>query len=430
MFRCYKKTCITGFFIFYGIIYSVMNWISNFLSNTAFIWVPIILGSLFWHVRKIFFKEKFLFNKVGPKKYTMLEINIPRNVHKSPKAMELAIDVLWNLGGGAMAWQDRLWYGAVFYPSSLEIISVEGSIYFFVRTHDQVTELIKSTIYSQYPQAEINEVDDYTKYVPDFTKHEDTWDLYGVNFKLSQADFIPIKTYVDYELDKNVGSLEEEQKIDPITPFLEYLGTLKKGEQIWVQILVRPAIFNGWRKRAKAHIEEIMKRALDLDDTDPTPNVKLTHGEQEQIKAIERSLDKHGFETKIRAIYIAPKKYFNGSRVGFFKNNVFKPFNSMYLNGFLRNDDTTYVDYVWQDITGRRTPALKRRFFKDYVEREAFYESWTKYINFIWHAKKEPMVLTSEELATLFHIPGQVAETTAIERIEATKSEPPSNLPL
>lgn len=399
--------------------------------NTWFIWLPIILGVLFWLMYYVIYSvDSFVYKKQSPENYKMLEINIPREVHKSPKAMELVIDVLWHLGGGAMGWQNRLWEGAVLHPSSLEIISVEGSIYFFIRAHNQYADLVKQTIYSQYPNAEVNEVDDYTKYVPDYNLHQDTWDLYGAHFGLAKDNFIPVKTYVDYELNKNVGSLDENQKIDPITPFLEYLGTLKEGEQLWVQFIVRADVKSDWRKKASAFIKDLMQRTPADNDVDGTPNVKLTHGEQEQVKAIERSLDKHAFETRIRGLYLAPKKHFNKGRPGFFKNNVFKPFNSQYLNLIKRSGDTTTVDWKWQDITTLRTPALERRFFNDYVHREAFYEPLLKYINFLWYKKIPLDIFTSEELATLFHIPGRVSETSNLERIEATKAQPPQNLPM
>jgi hypothetical protein len=40
------------------------------------------------------------------------------------------------------------------------------------------------------------------------------------------------------------------------------------------------------------------------------------------------------------------------------------------------------------------------------------------------------MILSSEELATLFHIPGRVSTTPSLERIEAVKSDAPQNLPI
>jgi len=42
----------------------------------------------------------------------------------------------------------------------------------------------------------------------------------------------------------------------------------------------------------------------------------------------------------------------------------------------------------------------------------------------------QSFVLNIEELATVFHFPGRVAETPTFGRIEAKKSQPPINLPI
>jgi len=406
---------------------SIMEQIFSHILSIWFIWLPLFLWPILTWAYLGYKENSFIANKF---KYKILEINIPKDVHKSPEAMEMVIDILNHLGGGAMSWKIHWWQGAVFFPSSLEIVSIEGSIYFFIRAHVQVADSVKSTIYSQFPNAEVHEVDDYTKYVPNYNLHQDTWDLYGVDFKLAKDECIPIKTYVDYGLDKSIGTLEEEQKIDPITPMLEFFGGLGPGEQVWIQYIVRTDFLSTWRKDAKKFIDELMKRGKGTIDDDFSETVNLTHGEQNQVKAVERSLSKVAFQTVIRAVYIAPKENFNKSVVGFFKNPIFKPFSSSYFNAIWRNSDTDYVDFIWQDITGKRTPSLKRRFFNDYVNREAFYESRSRYLNFLWYSFNKPFIMTSEELATLFHIPGRVSTTTSLERIDAKKAEPPQNLPI
>lgn len=410
-----------------------MNFVWNFISGTAFIWATIILGLLAWRLYLEYKRQQYVADKI---KYTMLEINIPKDVHKSPEAMEFIIDIFHHMGGGGMSWRHRIWMGSQLHTTSMEIASIEGSVYFFIRASTQIASLIKSTIYSQYPNAEVNEVDDYTKYVPNYNLNENTWDVFGIDYKLAADKFLPIKTYVDYGLDKAVGSLDEEQKIDPLTPMLEYMGTLRAGEQMWLQIIVRADGFSDWRKQAQAWVFEIMGRAQVVADDEPFQTVKLSHGEQEQVKATERSLSKLAFEAVIRGVYIARNQDFKKSRVGFFKGPIFKPFNSQYLNSIRKNSDSTSVDWVWQDVTGKKTPRLKREFFSDYVNRTSFYSSpvdfskpWTVF-RLLTSRKKDYMILTSEELATLFHIPGRVSETTGVERIGATKSEPPTNLPL
>lgn len=410
-----------------------MDFVWNILSQTAFVWAPVIFGYIFYRSYMTYKGQWFVSNKI---KYVMLEINIPKNVHKSPEAMEFIIDVLHHMGGGGMSWRHRLWLGSKLHPASLEIASIEGSVYFFMRVSSQIADLVKSTIYSQYPNAEVNEVDDYTKYVPNYNDRQHDWDVFGIDYKLGSDTFLPIKTYVDYGLDKSIGSLEEEQKIDPLTPLLEYFGTIRAGEQLWLQIIVRADAFSDWRKKAQDWIIEKMGRAQIIADNEPFQTVKLSHGEQEQIKAIERSLSKLAFETVIRGIYIARKDKFRKIPVGFFKNPIFKPFSSQFLNSIRKNSDTTAVDWVWQDITGGKTPRLKREFFSDYIDRASFYNPPLSagkphtFFKMLFPPKPDPMILTSEELATLFHIPGRVSESTSVERIDATKAEPPTNLPL
>ncbi len=41
-----------------------------------------------------------------------------------------------------------------------------------------------------------------------------------------------------------------------------------------------------------------------------------------------------------------------------------------------------------------------------------------------------PLVMNSEELATVYHFPGSVALTPAIERVGSKKGGAPSNLPI
>jgi hypothetical protein len=67
-----------------------------------------------------------------------------------------------------------------------------------------------------------------------------------------------------------------------------------------------------------------------------------------------------------------------------------------------------------------RATRIKKTFYRNYVYRSYIYPP----------AGHKPMVMTTEELATLFHIPGQVATTPTLERIPSKRGEPPANLPV
>jgi hypothetical protein len=73
----------------------------------------------------------------------------------------------------------------------------------------------------------------------------------------------------------------------------------------------------------------------------------------------------------------------------------------------------------WQDPSGKRKWHLKEHELEHYKRR--YYESYNHYDG--------TKVMTTEELATIFHFPGKVAATPSLARIPSKRSEPPSNLP-
>ena len=126
--------------------------------------------------------------------------------------------------GGEGTWYDKYVSGKVRAWFSLEIVSIGGDVHFYIWTRKGFRRLIESQLYSQFPGIEVFETDDYTMGL----SYDGSIELFGAELKLTEADALPIKTYVDYGIDKET---EEEYKIDPITPVIETLGTLQPGHQ-------------------------------------------------------------------------------------------------------------------------------------------------------------------------------------------------------
>ena len=155
--------------------------------------------------------------------FVLLEIVPPRDVLRNPKAMELFFtNALYHFSykGG----REEYWQGAVWFWYSLEIASIDGQVHFYIRTPTRLRELIETQMYAQYPQAQVKEVEDYTLAVDEISP-ESAWQGWGCEFKLEKSEAYPIKTYVDYGLDKDP---KEEYKIDPISPVIELFGSLQK----------------------------------------------------------------------------------------------------------------------------------------------------------------------------------------------------------
>ncbi len=407
----------------------------NFLWHVAAFAAPALLLMMAWQLWVYYLN----FNFIHKMKWVTLQIRIPRDVFKTPQAMELILINALHQTGGTGTWFAKYWLGKVRMWFSLEIVSIEGNVFFFIHSPSSFKDLIESQIYSQYPRAEVLEVPDYA---PDaISKAEDEgWSVWGSEFKLTKSDPYPIKTYVDYGLDK-AQNLEEEQRIDPITPMMEFLGSMGKGEQMWYQIIVRAATdrypkpgtrneMQSWQKEGEAEIQKIMEKYATEDEKGKkkTDFMKVPKSAQDTINAINRAMDKPGFDCGFRAIYMAKKESFRaGNITGLL--SVVKQYNSNNLNGF-RPTNTTDFDYPWQDFWGKRVAKLKKEIMHAYLLRSFFYMPHKKVHVARKKIEREPFILNSEELATIYHFPGQVSETPSFKRIESKKAEPPANLPL
>ncbi len=256
-----------------------------------------------------------------------------------PLAMELMLNALYQTGGHGDLFK-KYWVGAVRNWFAVEIVSIEGSIHFYIYTSVKFKAIIESQVYAQYPQAEVTEVADYAATMPDY-RDNGPIQLWGANLKLVKDEVFPMKTYVDYGLDKAVGTLDEEQRVDPITPMLEYMGSIGIGEQIWFQIIVR-ATTKRFVVKNKDGIEEVNKEWPDkvkevikglngsLQEKDAEGKViarRATKGEQNVIEAIERNASKMAFDAGIRLMYVAATDKFDGNRIAGV-NGMIRQYNS------------------------------------------------------------------------------------------------------
>lgn len=406
---------------------------------SIFVALPILIY-LAWNVWLSYVQTVFL-NGI---KWVLLEVRPPKEIPKSPLAMELVLNAL-QAGGQAGEFHKKYWAGELSLWYSLEIVSIEGSVRFFIRTPDKYKKNITSQIYAQYPQAEVVEAEDYTQKVPDYVKGGSI-DVWGTKQILEKDEVIPIKTYVEYGLDKAVGSLEEEERIDPITPMIEFMGSLGIGEQAWIQILIRPATKRftikgkngeeknkGWVDRAREKIKELQAGLKEKDEEGKTVVNRATKGQTNLIEAIERNHNKYAYDSGIRMIYVADKAHFDSNRGGAFDGTL-RQYNGSDLNNF-KKDGATGVLYPWQDVLGLKIHKLKKDTLGAYKARQWFYGSFnfkklSKLFTHPGQSGNASYILTTEELATIYHLPGQVASTPTFERIEATKSGPPVNLPI
>lgn len=321
---------------------------------------------------------------------------------------------------------------------SCEIVSDGGQIHFYIRTPSSIRSLVESAIYAEYPEAEIFEVDDYTKSIPADVPNS-AYDIWGCDLVLTKPNPYPIKTYLEFD-DKE----EDERRIDNLSVMLEGLSTLQPGEQIWVQILAQPILFEskpeaeklvaklfGKKAEKKAGTTDELKKFVgdfvdiiasgrvaetkqEKDDMSAFKMFMLTPGERTVLEGIEKKMDKFQFYCNVRFIYVAKKEIFFKPKIRLFLAPL-KQFASLNANGLKVGPNKTKVNYFFID---RRVFYRKRRLLRFY--RMRMFENWYK-----------PIILNTEELATIFHFPGRmVSPAPTVQRVEAKKGEPPPILPI
>ncbi len=402
---------------------------AGWILGTLPIWFPFVAIFGFWHVWVWYVRANYIHARTNP---TLLELRFPRDIFKSPRAMEQVFVNLW-IRMGETTYIDKYWSGGVRPYFSFEIASFGGDVRFFIWTRRAAKNIIEANMYAQYPDIEIREVEDYaSRFVYDPAVHEcfvTDYRLIGVTppTEYMRASAYPIRTYVDFELDKDP---KDEVKVDPFAQVVETLGAAKPNEQVWLQVIIRARLNSEWKQAVLKEIDGIRKEALrppgatehDLKEG-KAKEAQFPHPspiQQDQMKAMARHLEKLPFDTGIRGIYIGPRGRMDGHLYTAMRW-IYRPFANPNTGSMIRpcrahND----FDWPWQDFRSWRWEAQTRQWINAYRRRQFFHAPQVTPFN----------VFSVETLATIWHPPSSVVKTPGLARLPSTKAEPPPNLPL
>lgn len=413
-----------------------MLWL--FLAN--FGWI--IFGFMFLWMASILWL-KYIRGKWGSKtKFILLAIDIPRGNFQSPQAVENLFTYLGGAHKSQNFW-DKWFAGEYQLHFSFEIVSLEGYTQFIIRTPIQFRSLVESAVYSQYPDAEIVEVDDYCEGFP--TKFPDQeYDIWGTEFMLSSHYMYPIRTYRDFE--HKLGPEEITFK-DPMAQLMELYSSMRKGENIWFQILIAPTDFD-WINDGKGEIDKIIGKKTSNDNiADKIINIileimdfiseaifsiwadvedkkveekrasmmELTPRQKKKIEGLDKKASKLAFLCKLRMVYIAKKEVMNRAKASSGFVGFIKQFSDLDLNGFKPDMKKTATRAVYFNKTASLI-RKKNNLINNYIDRN----NW---------AGVTPFLLNIEELSTIWHFPLEaISNAPLVQKTTAKKYKPPANL--
>ncbi len=407
-------------------------------------WIPLAFVFLYgvfflW----VFYRQTLWYNKNFV--MTVLAVDIPRGNEQSPMAVE---NLLLYLAGthGTFNLLETYWEGKIQLCTTLEIVSIDGYTQFIIHTPTKFKDLVESAVYAQYPDAEITEIDDYTKDFEGMKFPDEEYDIWGTEFIHDNKDAYPIRMYKDFE--HNIGRPETQFK-DPMASLMDLCSSLNKGEQLWFQIILKPIGFDwmdgldeevnkilGEKKTSK---QNFLNKGSDLalgginavanavlgsttaeiekkEEDTALRMLNLKPKQKKQVEAIHEKTSKMGFKFKIRMVYLAKKDVMNKSKVinGFV--GFMKQFKDMDLNGFkpdLDRTGTTAAYFFQKKHLGRK----KNRILKNYISRSS-------------SAGRKTTILNVEEIATVWHFPLDASvKAPLIEKTPGKKAEAPMSLP-
>lgn len=429
----------------------ILGIIDNIIRILSYVWwiiLPILLFPLFWNLRMIYIRTRFI-NDI---EWIMLEVKIPKEVFKTPKAMETFFSEMAAIYSFGIKPVDTYLKGRVESWISFEMVGYAGGVHFYIYVPSKYRNLVESAIYAQYSEAEINLSEDYTELLGSVLPNK-IYDVWGTGLVLAKENFYPIKTYQYFE------EMQEEKRLDPISAISEVMSGLKEGEMIWLQILISPTSAltgNNWQKEGQDKINDIAGKKKDEGKKrglggaiyewmrnlffapvkypdwpggkkeERPANLKfLDPYEQDVVKAIGNKISKFGFETVIRFVYLDRQDSFSPLNIAAIMGS-FQQFGLAHLNSFKPDATITaksgWLAHFFSKYKESIEFSKKRRIFDSYRLRRFGKYNKTRLEKF--------SILTAEELATIYHFPAIMVKAPRLRKVEAKKGEPPAGLPV
>lgn len=408
--------------------------ISTVVYKTRWFLLPVYLWIAYWFW--LFFRRDKYMREMP---WVYIAISVPPESEVNPHAMEQVFAGLYGIKSPPN-FVECYWLGEQQLSISFEMVGINGHVRFIIGTPTKYRDLVEANIYAYYPDAEITEVEDYTKYLPNYFPNE-KYNMFGMEFILAKKDAYPIRTYRAF-----ADEWSRVRFLDPVATLAELMSGLNEGEQMWLQWVIRPAD-DKWKKEGEKVIAKhihmkleskedfVQKRIFpgihgahkavedwmgvpeaDPSDKRPEPISWMMHlppSEKNVIEAIGENIAKIGFQVKCRYVYIARKEKFDKAHGIYSILGAMQLFSTQDLNGFKKlKKMTTKVDYF-----RFRIPWRQKRLMRYYKARAC-------------GAGASPFVFNIEELATVFHFPFVTVRAPMMVKTESKRSGPPTNLPI
>ncbi len=251
---------------------------------------------------------------------------------------------------------------------SFELAVFNNEIHFYVSVPKHLKDLVEKQITGAYPGSYVTEEQEYNIFSPDSK-------VAFASLKLKSSNFFPIKTYKDLPT-------------DTLSSITSTLALVSPGQGAIIQMLFSPAS-NAWRGSGRSYVSKL--KQAEMSDKGPKAGI-----DAKMVEAVENKVSKVGFETVVRIVVAAGTQPESDTML----DNITAAF-SQYTS-----------DY-------NHFSAEKSRFKKSFM------------MDFIYRympARGKNMILTAEELASLYHFPNKSVETPSISWLNYKRAPAPARI--
>jgi len=284
---------------------------------------------------------------------------------------------------------------------SFEIVVHNQLIYFYIDAPNRMKEMIQQQIHAQYPYAEIEEITDYNIF-------SESSKIVGAYLTAKQIHVLPIKTYKNMDSDPLSGILNSLAKIYEQNSSAAIQIVLQSSHRRWrrkgIKIVrevrkgkkFESVIHANWFAKIFSVINENIMGRKEKDKLEET-KYQLSPKEEEMIKGIEDKLSKGGVELNIRLLSVSDDEVKARENL----HNL--------INSFSQYNLYRYGNSFEANIPRKQTTLIRDFIYRSIVD-------------------KNKMILNTEEMAGLWHLPLRSTEAPNIKWLGARRAPPPSNI--
>lgn len=260
---------------------------------------------------------------------------------------------------------------------AFEIVGTKGKVGFYMTVPEKLHDLVEKQIYAFYPSASIEIVDDPQIF-------NETGKVAYAGLHLKKADYQPLKVY-------------RELPTDSMSTVTSTISKMGEGEGAVIQILIR-ATHSEYKKAGRDHIASAKKKEAD-------PQKATFKVDQKDLERISEKVNKPGFDVEIRMVATSPTKEAAEAHVS--------------------NMVTSFGQFASEQNSFTKCKILiKYAFMISFVYKffPVFDNPFEKY--------KTTSVLSTDELASIYHFPNKTIETPFITWLGSKTGPVSASVPL